>query len=287
MFGPRRILLGSILITGLTASTAFLPNRPGHATVSNHRAPSAVTPVKELDLLEPLDKSVGTGRFRDFANKIALGAVPNPPIPPFETPEDPTTAHCTAGKTKSTITVSALLNSNKISHKGDYRRKRVSHGYALARIEVADCDFAEVGLPKGHRGYWVVDVDLQLMFRSHIVDVGLVSDQGGPNAGPEIDRTKELNQRLGFVECPQEHTIGTDLAWVQPRYQVCWVHDPLGTRAFDADHPKPQPVSVRGKTVANLVRGLPAAPRRPFGGDYDPLLWVVCADGCCYADLFK
>lgn len=251
---------------------------------------SAVQPVKELEVKGGLGTILQTkGDFRALANPIPGFATPAKPVP--------SSSGCIGGATQARVTVTALLNSNKIDHKGDYRSKKTSHSYVLARIDVTDCNFEEYGIEAGHRAYWVVEPDPnQLLMRTHIVDVGLTADQNKPESDLPAEKEYAKNQHFSFSECPQRHSLGYDGSLVATRADVCTTHDNLSQAALDrlgeavGLHPPVKRDTIRagGHIIAKVLPvTFRARAQRPAYAADDPLLWIVCSDGCCYADALR
>lgn len=260
---------------------------PAVATGSFDQTASRLSPVKALEVPGGLSTILQTkGAFRALANPIPGFATPAKPVP--------SSTGCVGAAQDAMVTITALVNSNKIDHKGDYRSRRASHSYVLARIDVTDCNFEEYDIPAGHRAYWVVEPDeKQLLLRSHIIDVGLTAEQNNPEPSiPDPETEVARSQHLSFSECPQRHALGYDGALVAFRADVCTLHDSLSQTALnrlgatvDLSAPvKRDTIRVHGHIIATVLRGAFKRTRGPAYAPSDPLLWIVCSDGCCYAD---
>jgi len=201
------------------------------------------------------------GAFRTFADGLPLQTKAPQPIPRHE----PDTV-CEQGQTDAIVTIWAIKDSKELGHRKSYRNGRQSLTYVIGRIEVTGCDFVEIGLKRGRRAYWVVEPDDDLILTSHIVDVGPIASPTDPEK--EVDLTKDAP--WGFYECPQQHSsLKDDDAAVQPRSKVCVIHDDARVLAARG---RPQIFAAARATLAKRV-----------DPPLDPYLWILCADGCCYA----
>ncbi len=204
------------------------------------------------------------GAFRAFADSLELTATP--PTSPQSHPED--SGVCNPGKSSAQVTVTAIKDSHVLAHHGTYRKPGQSFTYVLARIDVADCNLTKFGVTRGHRAYWVVEPDEYLILRSHFVDVGLSSPPSGSPPYQEGDLAAA--SRWSYAECPQSHTkLKDDQAALISRRLVCSVHDNDRVRQASTE-----------REAALAARAL--LPVKLDSGD-DLFLWIVCADGCCYA----
>jgi hypothetical protein len=183
------------------------------------------------------------------------------------------------------VTITPFRESWKVRHKKDFRdaAKSAPNGYILAQIDVDDCDFTRIGLRAGRRAYWVVNLDADLLFTSHFIDVGLRN----PPAGTQPQATDlTAGQRWSYGECPQEHTFGAEAAAVQSRANVCYAHDSDATLLAQAST---MGSPIRGTLHRKTIRGASGKTVHLVTDVDVPLkdqfLWIVCADGCCYADL--
>jgi len=220
----------------------------------------------DLILKDPLQNYLShPDRFLAFVGKITPSSVVTVNV-------ENKSANCPGGK--AAVTITALRESWKVAHKKDFRdaAQTAPNGYVLAQIDVANCDFLRLQIPTGHRAYWVVNLDQNLMFQSHFIDVG-------PSASPSvaIDRTPT---GWTYVECPQSHKFNDDESAVQTRSNVCYAHDDnINILATSQGTQLPRK-TLRSRNLAatvHLVTDIPEPQK-------DQLIWIVCADGCCYAD---
>jgi hypothetical protein len=263
MFGRRPSPLMVALLAVVTV--AFRPSR-----FIEHRTMKPASSKSDLVLKRSLtDYIANPTAFRDFYSAISDGnGAPSITV----ATGDPL---C---KT-STVTITPLKESWKVAHKKDFRDGfpgTAPYGYILARIDAATCDFTRIGLKAGRRAYWVVNLDNNLILTSHFIDVG----PSNPPTGATAEAKPLLpNQLLAYAECPQPHGFTDDAAAVQPRANVCWAHD--GEKEFQSRvgrrkvYTRTTFTSEAGEV--HLITDITDPPR-------DQFVWIVCADGCCYAD---
>jgi hypothetical protein len=255
LIGPAGILTGLLAIS------------------SSVRAPLSPLPEKISHYMPGNKYSHHAGDFRSIADGYTLST--SSPTPAYPHAEDPSV--CDGSNTQSQVQVTAEQGVSKLPHKGTYRINKKSFTYVLARIDVTDCDFTPLGIPRGHRAYWVVEPDEYLILRSHIVEVGLSNPPTGTPAYQEQDLTTA--SPWTFSECPQSHNLKDEIGSMVPRRLVCSVHE--DPRLEKAKSPKDTADAIRQIFSRTKQRG--ANLFLEDDGD-DILLWIVCADGCCYAN---
>jgi len=251
-------MLVALLVIGGVGAFAFA--RTGS------RAGLAATKTKKKDLILPRALSnftataAGASAFRDFYTPLTPGS-------PYTVAVATSSTSCA----KSNVTITPLSESWKVAHKKDFRDKAntAPNGYILARIDAADCDFERIGLKAGRRAYWVVNIDDNLILTSHFVDVG----KSNATSSDPAEATDLLPKTLwAYSECPQSHTFGDDASAVQSRANVCYAHDAQSTKVAN----RKEFTGASGSKVY-LVTDINDPPA-------DQFVWIVCADGCCYAD---
>lgn len=204
------------------------------------------------DLSTMLATAGSVTAFVTNAAKRPLGSA-NGPIPVAQ-------LGCTAA-----VQITPFVGVHILAHHGDFGRNQAP-GYVLAKIEnvsSTNCVFKAIGLSQGHTAYWFVEESGQVsdngQFRSRFVDV----------TGGETELV--TSSHWTFQECARSHAQTTDAADILPRKTICMSH-----RADSAA--SAQTVQSHAPARITLNRK-----RRPFGPD-DPLMWIACSEGCCYAD---
>jgi hypothetical protein len=265
-----------VLCGGLSGTAAFGAREAPR--IFREARPIAQT-KKDLELPVPLSSYLTppSTKFRTWVStKAATPTASNP-----QKQKVITTSNCTGGAKYATVTVTALDASHTIGHRGEYDRSpngyATLNGFALAKIDVSGCDYDFIGLKNGHTAYLVVALDPNHNFAAHIIDVTGTTD---------VDLT--YGHWWTFAECPEQHNINTDIGDVLTRDFVCQAH--YLALVPDKDRKKPNrpldSIVVEGKVAAFLETQInPFASRG--GADGDPLVWIVCADGCCYIDQIR